>query len=148
LAVEKSAREEFQKFVDGLDEKERALLKRSTNFYVARFRNVGGLVMPIIVRVHYADSTNELIRIPAQIWNRDSKQVDKLFVTDKEIIRVELDPYRETADTEESNNFWPPKIVPSRFKLFKSEKKKNPMQKAASQNQEGKEEDTKDEKGK
>ncbi len=68
LAVEKSARKAFQKLLDGLDEKERALLKRSTNFYVARFRNVGGLVMPIIVRIHYADNTNELIRIPAQIW--------------------------------------------------------------------------------
>ncbi len=51
-------------------------------------------------------------------------------MTDKEIVRLELDPHRETADTEESNNFWPPKLVPSRFKLFKSEKKKNPMQKA------------------
>ncbi len=94
------------------------------------FRNVGGLVMPIIVRVHYADNTNELVRIPAEIWRRNSQRVDKLFVTDKEIVRFELDPRRETADTEESNNYWPPKLVPSRFKLFKDEKKKNPMQKA------------------
>ena len=116
--------------MDGLDEKERALLKRSTNFYVARFKNVGGLVMPIIVRVHYSDNTNELIRIPAQIWRKNSRQVDRLFVTDKEIVRLELDPQRETADTEESNNAWPPKLVPSRFQLFKDKVEKNPMQKA------------------
>ena len=129
LAVEESARETFQKFLEGLDEKERALLRRSTNFYVARFRNVGGLVMPIIVRVHYADSTNDLIRLPAQIWRQDSQQVDRLFVTDKQIVRMELDPYRETADVDESNNHYPPKLVPSRFQLFKQEKSKNPMQK-------------------
>jgi hypothetical protein len=138
LAVEQSARKEFQKFLDDLDEKDRALLKRSTNFYVARFKNAGGLVMPIIVRVHYADNTNQLVRIPAQIWRQDSRQVDKLFVTDKEIVRLELDPYRETADTEESNNFYPPKLVPSRFQLFKAKKKKNPMQKAKG----GKDEDS------
>jgi len=131
LAVEKAARREFQKFLDGLDAEERALLKRTTNFYVARFRNVGGLVMPIIVRIHYSDNSNELVRIPAQIWRQDSRHVDKLFVTDKEIVRMELDPYRETADTEDSNNTWPPKLVPSRFRLFKDKKKKNPMQKAA-----------------
>lgn len=130
LAVEQSARKTFQKFLNDLDEKERALLKRTSNFYVARFKNVGGLVMPIIVRVHYGDSTSELIRLPAQIWRQDSRQVDKLLVTDKEIVRLELDPFRETADTEASNNFYPPKLVPSRFKLFKDEKKKNPMQKA------------------
>ncbi|MGI9427140.1 MAG: aminopeptidase, partial [Bythopirellula sp.] len=80
--------------------------------------------------VHYSANSNELFHIPAEIWRRNSQRVDKLFVTDKEIVRFELDPRRETADTEESNNDWPPKLVPSRFKLFKSTKKKNPMQKA------------------
>lgn len=130
LAVEESARKAFQKFLDDLEPKERAMLRRTTNFYVVRFRNVGGLVMPIIVRVHYADNTNDLVRIPAQIWRHNSQRVDKLFATDKEIVRFELDPRRETADTEVSNNFWPPKLVPSRFKLFKQDSSKNPMQKA------------------
>ncbi len=151
LAVEESARKSFQKFLDGLDDKQRAMLKRSTNFYVVSFRNVGGLVMPIIVRIHYADNTSELVRIPAEIWRRNSQQVDKLFVTDKEIVRFELDPRRETADTEESNNYWPPKLVPSRFKLFKDETKKNPMQKAngaaeAKKNDKTKQEEEKKEK--
>jgi hypothetical protein len=130
LAVEEAARKSFQKFLEGLDPKQRAILRRSTNFYVVTFKNVGGLVMPIIVRVHYADNTNKLVRIPAEIWRANSRQVDKLFVTDKEIVRFELDPQHETADTEESNNHWPPKLVPSRFKLFKDKKPKNPMQKA------------------
>jgi hypothetical protein len=130
LAVEEAAQKSFQKFLEGLDAKERAMLRRTTNFYVVSFRNVGGLVMPVIVRVHYSDNTSELIRIPAEIWRSNSQRVDKLFVTDKEIVRFELDPQHETADTEESNNYWPPKLVPSRFKLFKDKKPKNPMQKA------------------
>jgi hypothetical protein len=130
LAVEEAAQKSFQKFLEGLDAKQRAMLRRTTNFYVVRFRNVGGLVMPVIVRVHYSDNTSELVRIPAEIWRSNSQQVDKLFVTDKEIVRFELDPQRETADTEQSNNDWPPRLVPSRFKLFKDKKPKNPMQKA------------------
>jgi hypothetical protein len=91
---------------------------------------VGGLVMPIIVRVHYNDNTFESLRIPAEIWRYNSKEVKKLFITDKEIVRIQLDPQRETADTQKSNNQWPPKIETNRFKLFKAEKKKNAMQKA------------------
>ena len=105
------------------------MLKRQTNFYVVSFKNVGGLVMPIIVRVHYADNTSELMKFPAQIWTQNSQSVNKLIVTEKEIVRLELDPRRETADTEVGNNHWPPRLVPSRFKLFKDQKKKNEMQK-------------------
>ncbi len=128
--VEESDRKAYQKFLDGLDADERALLRRKTNFYVVRFKNEGGLVMPIILRIHYADDTSEIITIPAQIWRSNSQQVDKLFVSEKEITRLQLDPKQQTADAEESNNHWPPRLVPSRFKLFKSEKGKNEMQKA------------------
>ena len=131
LKVEEEERKSFQKFLDGLSSEERAILRRTTNFYVVDFRNVGGIVMPILLRVHYSDNTSEMMTIPAQIWRSNSKRVRKLIVTDKEITRLELDPNRQTADVEEDNNHWPKKMVPSRFKLFKDEKKKNPMQKAA-----------------
>ena len=128
--VEESDRKAYQKFLDGLDDEQRSLLRRKTNFYVARFRNVGGLVMPIIFRVTYTDNTTETIEIPAEIWRRDSRQVDKLLVTDKEILRLEVDPRQQTADVEENNNHWPPKLVPSRFKLHKRGERKNEMQQA------------------
>ncbi|NND98944.1 MAG: M1 family metallopeptidase, partial [Pirellulaceae bacterium] len=129
--VQESDRKTYQKFLDGLDSEQRALLRRTTNFYVIRFENLGGLVMPIILRVHYDDDTSELLEFPAEIWRRNGKQVDKLIVSDKEIVRLVLDPRRQTADVEQSNNHWPPRLVPSRFKLFKSDEKKNEMQKAA-----------------
>jgi len=138
--VEESTRRSFQKLLDGLSAKERALLRRTTNFYVITFRNLGGVVMPIIVRVHYTDNTQELLTIPAQIWRSNGNVAKKMIATDREIARLELDPRRETADADRTNNHWPPKIEPSRFKLYKQETSKNPMQKAAKDSKPGDEE--------
>ena len=47
------------------------------------------------------------------------------------ITAIELDPQLQTADCDLSNNHFPPKIIRSRFELFKEQKKqKNEMQKA------------------
>ena len=43
LAVDEKARKSFQEFVDGLDTAERTMLRRTTNFYVATFKNLGGV---------------------------------------------------------------------------------------------------------
>ena len=52
---------------------------------------------------------------------------------DKEVKAIIIDPYKETADVDESNNNWPVKELPKRFKVFKkhkNDKQLNPMQKA------------------
>ncbi|MCM2369394.1 M1 family metallopeptidase [Aporhodopirellula aestuarii] len=128
--VEESDRKTYQKFLDRLDEEQRALLQRTTQFYVIKFLNKGGLVMPIPLRVYYADNTQEQMMLPAEIWRKNSKEIKKLLLTEKEIVRLEIDPKREIADTNTANNHWPPKLEPTRFQLFKDEKKKNEMQKA------------------
>jgi len=130
LQVGEDDRKAFRKFVDGLDADEQKLLKRKSNFYVVSFRNLGGLISPIILHVDYEDGSDERLMIPASIWNQDPRAVDKLIITDKTIQRLEIDPQQQTADVEATNNHWPPKLVPSRFKLFKSEQQQNPMQKA------------------
>lgn len=127
--VEESDRKAYQKFLDRLDKVERRLLRRTTQFYVVTLSNVGGLVMPVPMRIHYADNTSENVTLPAEIWRRNSSEVQKLLLSEKKIVRLEIDPRGEIADTETSNNHWPPRLKPSRFKLFKDEKKKNPMQK-------------------
>ena len=51
---------------------------------------------------------------------------------------VKLDPMRETADIDESNNTWPKEIVLTKFQVFKATQQvgrnqpqpNNPMQKA------------------
>ena len=141
LQVSEDDRKAFRKFVDGLDAEERKLIKRKTNFYVVNFRNAGGLVTPIILLIRYSDATSERIQIPAAIWRADPRSVNKLIITDKTIERLELDPQRQTADADSSNDHWPPRLIPTRFKLFKDEPGKNPMQKAKDANKPESEDD-------
>ncbi len=94
-------------------------VKEDQNYYVMEFNNHGGLVMPILLRVSYSDGSVEDVNIPAEIWRRTAKQVKKLWITDKEISAVEIDPYWETADVDIDNNHYPRKILPSRIEAFK-----------------------------
>ncbi|MBB6501799.1 M1 family metallopeptidase [Pedobacter cryoconitis] len=88
-------------------------------FYELSFSNKGGLIMPIIVEFTYADGTKKIDRIPAQIWRHNEQQVSKFYVQDKEVTAIRLDPMRETADIDESNNTWGGKAEVSKFQLFK-----------------------------
>ena len=89
------------------------------SMYELTFSNKGGLVMPIIVEWTYKDGTKEIERIPAQIWRMNENKVVKTFIKDKEVASVKLDPYKETADINESNNSWNTMPEPSRFTIFK-----------------------------
>jgi hypothetical protein len=110
----------------------------SKHFYELNFSNKGGLVMPIIVEWTYKDGSKEIDRIPAQIWRKDEVKLSKVFVKEKEVASIKLDPMRETADINESNNSWPTIAPPSKFQLFKLKQQairgqssgSNPMQKA------------------
>jgi hypothetical protein len=109
------------------------------NFYEISFSNKGGLVMPIIIEWTYKDGTKEIERIPAQIWRLNEKNVTKFFMKDKEVVSIKLDPMKETADIDESNNSWGEMPAPSRFQVFKQKQNAargqstgiNPMQNAA-----------------
>ncbi len=100
-------------------------LKEDKNYYVLEFSNLGGLVMPIILQLDFEDGTSEEMRIPAEIWRRSPKQVQKLIVTDKDKIlkHVAVDPRWETADTDTDNNHYPRQIIPSRIEAFKQKKR-------------------------
>ena len=108
------------------------MLSDNKNYYQITFENLGGLVMPVIIQFEYADGTKELERIPAEIWKLESEKVTKVFVKEKEVVSIELDPFLETADVDRSNNYFPKKQEINRFELFKSRRAKaeNKMQKA------------------
>jgi hypothetical protein len=131
--------------VDALDLKEYERLKKTLNskninllnagyfFYELSFENVGGLVMPLIIKVTYMDESSEVIRIPAEVWRSKEYNISKVFILKKEVAGFQLDPYLETADTDLQNNTWPRKAIPSRFDLFQQRKRRmevdeNPMQ--------------------
>lgn len=109
----------YKDFMDRLSPKEKELLNSGLNFYEMTFRNEGGLVMPLIIQFNYTDGTSEIERIPAQIWRLNETQVTKVFAKKKEVSHIVLDPLRETADIDESNNYWPRQFVPSRFEMFR-----------------------------
>ena len=80
------------------------------NIYRFTFRNVGGLVMPVILKLTWSDGSEETIRIPAEIWRRNSRQVIWQHVSSKTLASAEIDPLWETADANRGNNFYPQRI--------------------------------------
>ncbi|MFT3683138.1 MAG: M1 family metallopeptidase [Ferruginibacter sp.] len=104
---------------DTLTTAEKIKAAGNKNLYELTFSNKGGLVMPIIIEWTFKDGTKEIDRIPAQIWRHNENTVTKVFVKEKEVLAVKLDPFRETADINEANNSWPVTTEPGSFKLFK-----------------------------
>ncbi|GLX83368.1 M1 family metallopeptidase [Thalassotalea eurytherma] len=128
FTVTNKERNAYNKFLKGLKPWEREVfdraIKEDKNYYVLEFSNKGGLVMPIILQLTYADGTTEDQYIPAEIWRRTPKNVRKLIVTDKEkeLVSVAVDPGWETADVDVENNYYPRRIIPSRVEAYKAKK--------------------------
>jgi hypothetical protein len=95
---------EFQNRVD--DKAIKAKLS-GKNIYEITFKNQGGLVMPVIVEFKYKDGTSEIERIPAEIWRMNEHEVTKVFVKEKEVVQIILDPKMETTDINTSDNVFP-----------------------------------------
>ncbi len=109
----------IKEHLEKMTEEEKATLKNAPNyFYQVTFEKPGGLVMPIIVELEYADGSKERITYPAQIWRFDDKKTTKVFKSSQEIKKITIDPDLETADIDTSNNSWPKKIN-SKFDQFK-----------------------------
>jgi hypothetical protein len=125
-------RDEYKKYLEDLEKEDKSLLKMDKHLYEVQFSSPGGLLMPIIVEFTFTDGSTQKEYIPAEIWRFNQDRISKVFILDKEVEEINLDPNLETADIDRSNNYWPPRIVPSRFKIFKQQKsdKENEMQRA------------------
>ena len=130
LDVTDADRAEFTKLIEGLEDRERDLLDLQQEIYVVELANVGGLVMPVVLELHYADGSTEERRIPAEIWRRDAERASKLLLTDRPIDHIVLDPHLETADADLENNRFPRQPTEGVIRLTKRPKRPNPMQKA------------------
>jgi hypothetical protein len=139
LDITDEDKESDKTYIATLGDKENALLKKDGKyFYEVAFKNIGGLVMPIVLEFQYEDGTSEVKRIPAEIWKMQNYDVTKVFATDKKVKQFLLDPHRETADTDTENNYFPRQSAASRFQIYKrnagargaSRGGSNPMQKA------------------
>lgn len=132
--------EAYQKYYSKLTDKEKELLNSGKQYYQIEFENIGGLVMPVILEFEFNDGKKEVVRIPAEIWKTNDKKVSKVFFFEKEVKSVTLDPFLETADVDVANNYWPPRVLPSRFELYKMDESRrggerdNPMRQRRMQN--------------
>ena len=127
LDVTDKERESFKKMLEGLSDDEKAMLQTQRRFYVLDFENEGGVVMPIILRLTWSNGDREVLRLPAQIWQRDAEKVSRLVVGTHALVKVEIDPFFETADADESDNQWPVEPKPTQFQLYKRSLTPNAM---------------------
>ena len=95
---------------DKLLPEENAARAVTDNFYRFSLRNIGGLVMPVILKLDFADGSSETVRIPAEIWRHSARAVTWQYVTPRVLARAELDPLWETADADRSNNVFAGRI--------------------------------------
>jgi hypothetical protein len=123
-------KKEYSEFKTKLAKDELELLNSNQQFYELSFSNIGGLVMPLILEFTFEDGSKEVRRIPAEIWRMYEDKVSKVFIFDKVLQSVRLDPFLETADTDLDNNSWPEEKQPTRYQLFKQQSsvRENPMQ--------------------
>ncbi len=125
-----SDKSRFDRYNSSLSEEEKKLIESGENFYSLTFKNNGGLIMPLIIKMDFEDGSNQILRIPAQIWRMNNQQVTKVVHTPKKVVQFTLDPFLETADINTENNSFPRTQSPNRFQLFKQQtvRPKNPMQ--------------------
>jgi len=130
--VSGSSIEQYQRSLDGMTDLEKELVRKNPYFVQLDFKNIGGLVMPLILRFNFNDGSSEIIRVPAEVWSHNNVSTSKVFVFEKQVETVELDPFLETADCDTENNYWPHRSVPSRFEMYKYNRRggSNPMQEA------------------
>jgi hypothetical protein len=89
------------------------------NIYEVTLKNKGGLVTPVIVEWTYKDGSKETERIPAEIWRLNEQEVKKVFVKDKEVTNVVIDPAGETGEVNPADNVFPKKATESKFDQLK-----------------------------
>ena len=91
------------------------------NFYYQLYlSNKGGCVMPVIIGWEFEDGSNEVDYISAYVWRKNEFNISKAFVKRKKVVKITVDPMKETADINPSNNEWPKASEISRFEVFKA----------------------------
>jgi len=134
--VNPADKKDYERYMSSLDESEKALLAKGLNYYELTIKNKGELVMPVILEFTFTDESKIEERIPVEIWRKNDKEITTVFFFEKEVSGVVLDPYFEVADIDRNDNYWPQRLNPSRFEVYKQRfggsGGQNPMQRANS----------------
>lgn len=99
-------------YLSRIDDKAIITKLENKNFYEVTLSNKGELIMPVVIEWTYKDGTKETERIPAEIWRTNEKTVTKVFIKDKEVTNIVLDPRQETTDISTTDNVFP-RVTPT-----------------------------------
>ncbi len=119
-AVTNRQREAYESTREALEEYQAEILDRGDRFYYVDLSTQGGVVMPVILEFTFANGETDLVRIPAEIWRYNPDHATWVYRTQNEVVSVELDPLWETADADRTDNYYPPRIEPTRLELYRS----------------------------
>lgn len=108
--------EQYARLKANLSDRDKSLLElgKKGYFYELSFSNVGGLVMPVIFEFVHEDGSKSEVRIPAEIFLKGD-EASKVFFFEKKVVQIILDPHKEIADIDKTNNFWPKSMIPEQF---------------------------------
>jgi hypothetical protein len=109
----------YGEFKSRLDDNALRQKLENKNIYQLKFKNVGGLVTPLVIEWTYKDGTKETEQIPAEVWRINESEITKVFVKEKEVVAIVVDPNAELADVDVTNNTFPKKTTESKFDQFK-----------------------------
>ena len=109
---------EYREFMNEVDDDKIKMQNSNKNFYEVTFENKGGLVTPLIIEWTYEDGSIEIEKLPAEIWRLNETVVSKVFVKDKIVKNIKLDPNKETADVNMDDNNFPRLELKSDFEKF------------------------------
>jgi len=112
----------YGQFLSRLDDNTVRKNLEGKNLYQLKFKNNGGLVSPIIIEWTYKDGTKETEKLGAEIWRTNEQEVTKVFMKEKEVTGIVIDPNLETADVNTENNSFPKKQEVNKFDQLKKDK--------------------------
>ena len=93
--------------MDHMTAEERAAVKEPKYFYEVTFSKPGGIPMPLLVAYTFADGSVKRVDYPAELWRKSDAQVIVIVPSEKELVGIIVDPDKETADIDTTNNRWP-----------------------------------------
>jgi len=114
--------DDYRDFLERLNDDDITKRNSNKNFYEVTFKNVGGLVTPLVLEWTFADGSKEIERIPAEVWRKNENEITKVFVKEKQVVNLRFDPMHELADTKVDNDNYPRVDEKSRFEKFKDKK--------------------------
>lgn len=119
ITVLNTAEKDYSDFRNRVDDAAIRGRLEGKNLYEITLKNTGGLVTPIIIEWTFKDGSREINQLPAEIWRMNEHEVKKVFLKDKEVVNIVIDPELKTADVNTRDNVFPKKTVESKFEKLK-----------------------------